>query len=232
MRAAEPLISLEVLGNPIVLAGTLSMFMLQAANIGLAVYLPVYLQSVIGLTASASGTAMLGLLLGTVVGAMFSGRMIPRFFHYKRIAIIGAVFSIVCLILLALVAGQASLLVVELLTICIGIGSGTAFPVSTVSVQNAVDKAHLGVATGVLTFMRSLGSALGVAMLGAVALGYGLPLAGEGMQAGGHVAPAEPFVMIFLACAATMLLSLITLWLMPEKQLRGHAKDAVPAVVE
>ena len=232
MRAAEPLISLEVLGNPIVLAGTLSMFMLQAANIGLAVYLPVYLQSVIGLTASASGTAMLGLLLGTVVGAMFSGRLIPRFFHYKRIAIIGAAFSIVCLVLLSLVAGQTSLLVVELLTICIGIGSGTAFPVSTVSVQNAVDKAHLGVATGVLTFMRSLGSALGVAMLGAVALGYGLPLAGEGMQAGGHVAQAEPFVMIFLACAATMLLSLIMLWLMPEKQLRGHAKDAVPTVVE
>ena len=81
--------------------------------------------------------------------------------------------------MLALVAGHASLVVVEFLTICIGIGAGTAFPVSTVSVQNAVDKAHLGVATGVLTFLRSLGSALGVAMLGAIALGYGLPLGGE-----------------------------------------------------
>ncbi|TGV51735.1 MFS transporter, partial [Mesorhizobium sp. M2D.F.Ca.ET.160.01.1.1] len=40
MRAAEPLISLEVLGNPIVLAGTLSMFLLQASSVGLAVYLP------------------------------------------------------------------------------------------------------------------------------------------------------------------------------------------------
>ena len=55
MRASEPLISLEVLGNPIVLAGTLSMFLLQAANVGLAVYLPVYLQLVLGLTASKSG---------------------------------------------------------------------------------------------------------------------------------------------------------------------------------
>ena len=59
-RAAEPLISLEVLGNPIVRAGTLSMFMLQAANIGLAVYLPVYLQSIVGLSVSQSGIAMLG----------------------------------------------------------------------------------------------------------------------------------------------------------------------------
>lgn len=229
MRAAEPLISLEVLGNPIVLAGTISMFMLQAANVGLAVYLPVYLQSVIGLDASASGIAMLGLLLGTVAGATFSGRTIPRFVHYKRIAMVGALFSVVCLVLFALVAASASLLVVELLTIGIGLGAGTTFPVCTVSVQNAVDKAHLGVATGVLTFLRSLGSALGVAMLGAVALGYGLPLGGEALRVGEHVTTGEPFAMIYLVCAVTMMLAFVGLWLMPEKALRGHAPD--PAVL-
>ncbi|MER8955719.1 MFS transporter [Mesorhizobium sp. M0833] len=232
LRAAEPLISLEVLGNPIVLAGTLSMFLLQAANVGLSVYLPVYLQSVVGLSVSESGTALLGLMLGTVAGATFSARMIPRFFHYKRIAMIGTVFSILCLGVLSLVAGHASLLLVEVLTTCVGLGTGTTFPVATVSVQNAVDRMHLGVATGVLTFLRSLGSALGVAMLGAVALGYGLPLASEGTQPAGHVASAMPFVMIFLAAAATLLLSFITLWLMPEKTLRGHAEAVAPALAE
>ncbi|MER9297170.1 MFS transporter [Mesorhizobium sp. M0621] len=232
MRAAEPLISLEVLGNPIVLAGTLSMFLLQAASVGMAVYLPVYLQSVLGLSAAESGTAMLGLLLGTVGGATFSGRMIPRFTHYKRIAMVGVVFSMLCLCLLAFVAGHASLLEVEVLTICIGLGTGTTFPVTTVSVQNAVDRMHLGVATGVLTFLRSLGSALGVAMLGAVALGYGLPLAGEGVRIAGHSASVEPFVMIFVVAAATLLLGLVTLMLMPEKELRGHANDAAPILAE
>jgi len=231
LRAAEPLISLEVLSNPIVLGGTSSMFLLQAANIGLAVYLPVYLQSIVGLSVSESGLAMLGLLLGTVAGATFSGRTIPRFVHYKRIAMIGVIFSILCLGLLAMVAAHASLLVVEILTICIGLGSGTTFPVATVSVQNAVDRPHLGVATGVLTFLRSLGSALGVAMLGAVALGYGLPLAGEGTLAVGQAISAEPFVMIFLVAAATLLLALIALWLMPEKTLRGQAEHA-PVMAE
>lgn len=231
MRAAEPLISLEVLSNPIVLAGTASMFLLQAANIGLSVYLPVYLQSIIGLSVSQSGLAMLGLLLGTVAGATFSGRTIPRFFHYKRIAMVGVLFAIVCLGVLSLVAGHASLLVVELLTICIGLGSGTTFPVATVSVQNAVDRAHLGVATGVLTFLRSLGSALGVAMLGAVALGYGLPLAGEGVPAAGQIVSATPFMMIFLAAAITLVLALITLALMPEKSLRGRDEAEAPVVL-
>ncbi|MER9327454.1 MDR family MFS transporter [Mesorhizobium sp. M0488] len=229
LRAAEPLISLEVLGNPIVLAGTLSMFLLQAASIGLAVYLPVYLQSVLGLSASESGTAMLGLMLGTVAGATFSGRTLPRFFHYKRIAMAGMIFAILCLGVLSLVAGHASLLVVEILTTCIGLGSGTTFPVATVSVQNAVDQAHLGVATGVLTFLRSLGSALGVAILGAVALGYGLPLAGEGAQAVGATAEAPAFVMIFLVAAAMLLLALVALGLMPEKPLRGRPEAPVLA---
>lgn len=231
MRAAEPLISLEVLSNPIVLAGTASMFLLQAANIGLSVYLPVYLQSIIGLSVSQSGLAMLGLLLGTVAGATFSGRTIPRFFHYKRIAMIGVLFAIICLGVLSMVAGRASLLVVELLTICIGLGSGTTFPVATVSVQNAVDRAHLGVATGVLTFLRSLGSALGVAMLGAVALGYGLPLAGEGVPAAGQIVSATPFMMIFLAAAIMLVLALITLALMPEKSLRGRDEAEAPVVL-
>lgn len=231
LRATEPLISLEVLGNPVVLAGTLSVFLLQAANIGLAVYLPVYLQSIVGLSVSESGLAMLGLLLGTVAGATLSGRMLQHFTHYKRIAMVGVLFAMICLGMLAFVAGNASLLVVEILTICIGLGSGTTFPVATVSVQNAVDRAHLGVATGVLTFLRSLGSALGVAMLGAVALGYGLPLAGEGTLAIGQVISAAPFEMIFLVAAATLLMALVALGLMPEIPLRGQAEHA-PVMAE
>ncbi|MBZ9700667.1 MULTISPECIES: MDR family MFS transporter [unclassified Mesorhizobium] len=229
LRATEPLISLEVLSNPIVLAGTLSMFLLQAANIGLSVYLPVYLQSVIGLSASESGTALLGLMLGTVAGATFSGRTIPRFVHYKRIAIFGLAFAVLCLGVLSLVAGHASLLVVEILTTCVGLGSGTTFPVATVSVQNAVDPRHLGVATGVLTFLRSLGSALGVAILGAVALGNGLPLAGEGAQATGAGAEAAAFGLIFVAAVVMLVMALLTLSLMPEKPLRGHPEAPVLA---
>ena len=225
MHATEPLVSLEVLGDPVVRAGTLAMFTLQAANVGLSVYLPVYLQSVQGLDASQSGTAMLGLLLGTVVGAASSGKMIAHFTHYKRIALAGALLSAASLVVLALVAADASLLVMQALTILSGVGAGATFPVCTVSVQNAVDNAHLGVATGVLTFLRSLGSALGVAMLGAVALGYGMPLGGEAMSIGEHVATAEPFVVIFLVCAVTTLLGFALLWLMPEKVLRGHATE-------
>lgn len=231
LTAGEPLISLEVLSNPIVLAGTLAMFMLQAANVGLSVYLPVYLQSYAGLTASQSGMSLLGLLLGTVAGASTSGRLVSRFTHYKRIALAGTMFGVLCLAVLAAVAGSASLWTIEVLAVLIGIGSGTAFPVITVSVQNAVDRAHLGVATGVLAFLRTLGGALGVAILGSVALGYGLPLIEHGAEATVALKSATPFAMIFVVSAALMFGALIALSLMPEKPLRG-AHDAAPVQPE
>ena len=75
-RAKEPLVSLEVLSNPIVLAGCFGMFMVAAANVGLSVYLPVYAQAYLGLSPAGSGYALLGFLLGAVAGATLGGRLI------------------------------------------------------------------------------------------------------------------------------------------------------------
>jgi EmrB/QacA subfamily drug resistance transporter len=227
----EPLISLEVLANPIVRAATLSMFLSQAAFVGLSVYLPIYLQQVLGLSVSNAGFALLGVLLGTVVGAMTSGRLISRFEHYKRIAVAGAALSAVCLVLLGLVADGASLVTVEILTFLIGLGAGTTFPVGSISVQNAVSRADLGVATGVLTFLRSLGGASGVAALGAVALGFHVSLGLEGHQLPPGSVSAEPFAIIFLIAAAIMFLSMVMLVVMPEKKLQGRIEDA-PALAD
>lgn len=232
VKAVEPLISLNVLGNPIVLAGTLSLFLLQAANVGLSVYLPVYLQAHLGLSASESGMAMLGILLGTVAGATTSGRLTPRVAHYKRLALVGVGFGVVALAVLAFVAGSTSLILVVVLTTCVGYGAGTTFPVATISVQNAVERSYLGVATGVLTFMRSLGGALGVALLGAVGVAYGLPLMGEGVQAQGQLSSASPFVAIFVASVALLVATLAALAAMPEKPLRGRSESEAPVIAE
>jgi len=230
MIADEPLISLEVLRNRIVLTATLSIFLAQAAYLGVSVYLPIYMQSYLGISVSGSGMALLGLLLGTVAGAMMTGRIIPRFFHYKRIAVVGTAVSCVCLAIFAFAARHPSLIWTEILTVVAGLGVGTTFPVTTISVQNAVDRVHLGVATGVLTFLRSLGGALGVAVLGAIALGFDVPLGRETAQAA--VAGRDPgaFVAIFLVTALIMAGSWAVLLLMPEKPLQGRIE--APAVSE
>lgn len=227
-RANEPLISLEVLSNPIVLTGCFAMFMVSGANIGLAVYLPVYAQAYLGLSPAQSGFALLGFLLGTVSGATLSGRLTLRVNHVKRISLVGAAMSSLALIATALLARGTSLVVLELLLGLDGIGMGLTFPVTTVSVQNGVDQRHLGVATGVLTFLRSLGGALGVAALGAIALSFGIPLGTEAGSGGTpRVTDAGPFTVLYLAMAAMMLVATAIYVVMPHKPLRGQATAAV-----
>ncbi len=230
--ANEPLVSLAVLGNRVVLTGTFSMFLLQAGSIGLAVYLPVYMQATLGMSPGDTGLAMLGLLLGTVVGAGMSGRLVPRLVNYKRIAHIGIACAILSLGILAYLADHAGLLEVEIATAIVGAGIGTIFPVSTIAVQNAVDRQHLGVATGLLTFLRSLGGAIGVAALGAIALGNDLPLAGEGAMAAELAGPHGSFSVIFLATAAMLAAGLLVFAFMPQKPLRGYDASQAPIMPE
>ena len=232
-RASEPLVALEVLSNKIVLAGSFGMFMVAAANVGLAVYLPVYAQAYLGLSPAGSGYSLLGFLIGTTVGAAFSGRLTLRVEHVKRIAIIGAIVAGIGFIVLGFTASQTSIPLLEVLLVVIGLGLGTTFPVTTVSVQNGVDQKHLGVATGMLTFLRSLGSALGVAVLGAIALGYGIPLGAEagGMQVQ-HVTDPFPFSVLFYALGAMMLAAAAINALMPHKPLRGRNDAPAPAMAE
>jgi MFS family permease len=232
IAAREPLVTLDILRNQVILAGTVTMFFAQAVNVGMAVYLPIYLQSALGLSASESGTALLGLLLGTVAGAMTSGKIIPHFTHYRRIAVFGSLLCVVSLAALGLMADGASLALVEVLTTLSGIGVGAVFPVMTVSVQNAVTRANLGVATGVLTFLRSLGGALGVALLGTIALSYGLPLAGDTAPAAAGSQTAVPFAMVFLTSAILSVITFALILAMPEKPLRSRFDDEAPIMAE
>ncbi len=228
--AAEPLVSFEVLSNRIALAGCFAMFMVSAVNVGLTVYLPVYAQAYLGLSPAESGYALLGFLLGAVAGATLGGRLTLRVIHAKRITIVGAAVSGLALVAAGAMVAQKSLLALELMLLLIGGGMGMTFPVTTVSVQNAVHQMHLGVATGMLIFLRSLGGALGVAVLGAIALGHGIPL---GAEAGGqlfHVSDSEPFAALFYTMAAIMLVATGIYGLMPHKELRGRPEPAAPMV--
>jgi MFS family permease len=196
--------------------------MVAGANIGLAVFLPVYAQAYLGLSPAESGYALLGFLLGTVTGATIGGRLTLHVVRVKLISLIGATACALGFVAIGLFAAQTSLVVLETLLVVIGLGMGLTFPVMTVSVQNGVDQRHLGVATGVLTFLRSLGSALGVAVLGAIALGYGVPL--DAVASHGpahHVANATPFAALYFAMAGMMALAALINLAMPHKPLRG-----------
>ena len=229
-RAKEPLVSLEVLANPIVLAGRFGCSWCRRP-------MSASRSTCRSIRSPISGCrqrvrhALLGFLLGTVAGATFGGRLTLRVVHAKRIAITGAAIGGVALIAAGLMASEKSLVELELVLTVIGIGMGMTFPVTTVSVQNAVDQPHLGVATGMLTFLRSLGAALGVAVLGAILLAHAIPL-GHGAEGRMfHVTDPRPFAVMYYAMAAIMLVATAIYAVMPHKELRAKHEPA-PALAE
>jgi EmrB/QacA subfamily drug resistance transporter len=222
-HCTEPILPIEVLKNPVVATATTSNFFSMAVNLGLGVYIPLYLQGVRHLDPSSAGLSLVPLMASMVCGAAFSGWMTARLKHYKRVALIGVTTATLGLFALAAWANVLPYLWLEAVLMVCGIGIGTSFPLAIICVQNAVDPAHLGVATGAVTFLRSLGGAMGVSILGAVLLGYGFAQNAETAKGLGDLGPqaGAAFGAIFLTAGIGLLISDVFLLLMEEKPLRG-----------
>jgi EmrB/QacA subfamily drug resistance transporter len=235
--APEPLIPPGVLHNPVVRMGTLAACFGMGTYIGLTIYLPVYFESVRGLSASLSGLALIPLMAGTVVGATLSGRTMAKVKHYKTLPVAGLLTAMAATGLLAALGQDLSLTGVEVLLALISIGLGTLLPVSTIAIQNAVAPHELGTATGTANFFRSLGGAFIVAIFGAIVLsGSGMngvasfeTMAATATQSGINL--ADIFGYVFMAAVVGFGLALVFLLAMEERPLRGSAIKAAEVAV-
>ena len=230
LRAApEPFLPLNILANKVARMGTLLSACNVSSMIGLTIFVPLYFESVMGLSSSASGLALIPLMVVSNLGAVFSGRSLAWVRHYKRLPMAGLTISIASLASLAWNPLQ-TLPVVLLHLAAVGIGIGTVYPVATVAVQNAVPRHQLGIATGSLNFFRSLLSAVIVAILGAILLG-GMNLKGgeaglsvDSLRASaGGMELAALFRWVFATTAAVLSAALLWLILLEERPLPGRA---------
>jgi MFS family permease len=191
--------------------------------VGLSLVLPLYLELVLSLSASGSGTVMIAFMAGTTLGSIAAGRFLARLDRYRRIAIVGLMIGLVPLVVLAWKPAGLSLAAVAALLLVGGSGLGVMYPFTTVVIQNVVPPHQMGTATGTLNFFRLLGSAIIVAVFGAIVLGSvglegGLAAAGA-KRMGADFATA--FQYVFLTAAFFIVLSLIAVILIEERPLRG-----------
>ena len=205
------------------------MFLLILPYLGATVYLPIYFESSLGLDATAAGSGLIALLGGTVIGANLTGRFMPHVKHYKRMGYAGYVAAILALGGLALFAPTLNFALADALTLLLGVGLGPLFPTLTVAVQNAVDPRDLGIATATLAFTRTLGSAIGVAVFGAIIVAFGVVASGTAPGAGVDVARSNlAFQAAFAIMSLSMVASLGCFALMRELPLRGPAREPAP----
>lgn len=230
--AGEPLIPLSVLRDRVVTSATLAACFAMGTLIGLSIYVPIFLEGVIGLDPSRSGLAMVPLMVGTVVGATLSGRSMAYLRHYKRLPLALLTLSVGACGLLAFMGPALPLWFTEILFVLLSMGIGTVLPLSTIVVQNAVAPQQLGIATASMNFFRSLGGALIVAIFGTLVLGGAGESAVHDMAALIRGADAgqlgQTFRLVFLAACFGLVLALGCLSLVEERPLQetvGHGRD-------
>ncbi|MBS0248144.1 MAG: MFS transporter [Proteobacteria bacterium] len=231
--AAEPFLPLAVLGNKVVRAAALAGACNMSTLVGMTIFVPLYFEVVLHLSATQSGLGLIPMMTAVVVGATLTGRALARVERYKRIPMTGTLCGIAALIPLAIWPASLPLPLVILLQTILGLSIGTVFPISTVCMQNAVERSQMGVATGAANFFRALFSSLVVAILGAIVLGglNGSTGMAVEMLARSASAPAleYAFRLVFVACALVLALGFVFLVILEERPLRGPG-TAPPAI--
>lgn len=246
-RAREPLLPMHLFANRNAVLCWCTIFFTSFQAISLIVLMPLRFQSVTGAGADSAALHLLPLAIGLPIGAYFAGRRTSVTGRYKPMILTGAVLMPVSILGMALSPPQAFVLS-SLFMLLSGIASGMQFPTSLVGTQNAVDQRDIGVATSTTNLFRSLGGAVGVAMMSALLLallqdsGFA-HLAGSSMVAEGssgnvlldglNAAPGEAqnalraellltFRHLLMVSAAVSLLGLAAAIVMPNRVLRGR----------
>ncbi|MEV0095148.1 MDR family MFS transporter [Streptomyces sp. NPDC050738] len=167
-RAKEPVLPPKLFSNAVFVVCSLIGFIVGFAMFGAMTYLPLFLQIVRGVSPTMSGMHMLPMVIGMLISSIGCGRLVSSTGRYKIFPIVGTALTAVGLLLLHQLSESTSDLVMGLFFAVFGLGLGFVLPILTLAVQNAVGYEDLGVATAGVTFFRSIGACVGVAVFGTI----------------------------------------------------------------
>jgi EmrB/QacA subfamily drug resistance transporter len=168
MRAAEPIISPRLFKNSIFLVSVIAMLLVSAGLFGAILYLPLFVQGVLGDSATNSGIVLTPLMIGFMVSSIVGGQLLSRTGRYKILAMIGFTIAAAGMFLLSRMSVTTSEGEVVRNMLITGLGMGVMMSLFTIVVQNAFPYRQLGEVTASLTFFRSIGSTVGVAVMGTI----------------------------------------------------------------
>lgn len=164
-RAANPIVELKLFKARLFTASQLIGFLYGMIMISGATYIPLFIQGVYGESASAAGQTLTPMMLAVVASSMIGGPLINRL-RYRTIMIASTIVLASAMILLSTMTLDTPRWLVTGYMILVGFGIGVNFVVLNISVLHGLPGQYKGTAISLLTFFRTIGSALGVTVLG------------------------------------------------------------------
>jgi MFS family permease len=204
---------------------------------GTIMFVPLFVQGVLGGSATSSGLVLTPLMLAMMATSVGSGQVITRTGRYRWALLLGPVVMGSGFALLTQLDAGSSRVQATVAMVVAGLGLGLLIQNLALVVQNAVPSRHMGAATSAAQFSRSIGGTVGVSVMGAI-LAAGLPAGaatsalGDG-SVGGSAAAREALASaihpVFLIGVPMMLVTLVLVALIPEVPLRRAVRDDVLA---
>ena len=168
MRADEPVLNPRLFRNRIFAVSTVASAVQSAAMFGAIMFLPLFVQGVLGKTATNSGTILMPMMLAAIVSSVGAGQLLARTGRYKLVVVVGFIAaSIGGFLLSRMTVGTTSMQLVGYMVV-MGLGLGIAMSTFTVIVQNQYPSHRLGEVSAGLQFFRSIGSTVGLAVFGTI----------------------------------------------------------------
>jgi MFS family permease len=169
-RAAEPVLPPWVVSRRLLATTAMISFGVGAVMLGLTSYVPTFLEGALSTSPVLAGLALAALTIGWPISASQSGRLYLRI-GFRRTALIGITVTVTGTAALALTASSPNILMAAGSCFIVGLGLGLVATPTLIAAQSSVDWNERGVVTGTNLFARSIGSAIGVAVFGAIANG-------------------------------------------------------------
>lgn len=167
-RHPEPMLPLHLFKNPVFVVANIMVFTLGVGMFGVLAYLPTFVQTALGASATASGIITTPQSLGVLAASVIGGQLISRTGKYKFLTILGAAIVVGCMAALSRLDVTTPKTMISLNMVILGVGFGLVMPTMSLVVQNAVPYQFLGVASSSSQFFRQIGTVLGTAVFGTV----------------------------------------------------------------
>ncbi|QNA94290.1 MFS transporter [Microbacterium sp. Se63.02b] len=219
-RVEEPIVDLRLVARPLILTTTVVSLGVGALMIGVTSFAPAYLEGSLGIAPLLSGLAVAALTLGWPIAAANVGRLYLRI-GFRRTTMIGMSITTLAAITLAAVASWPHPLMVAGIAFVLGFGLGWTAAPTLIAAQSSVEWGERGAVTGMNAFARSAGSAVGVAVFGAIS--NAVIAQGAGTDDPDTIIHAS--VWVFVAVAATAVLTLVAAAFMPRDRPESHSGE-------
>ena len=189
-RVPDPILPLDLLRSPLIARTFIVVFLVGVALFGAIAFIPLFVQGVMGATATEAGRVLTPLFLGWVAMSVASARLTVKL-GYRPLAVTGSLLLTVGFVGLALVGADSPRSAVLVSGLFIGSGMGLSMLSLLLAVQHGVPRSHLGLATSLNQFSRSIGAAVGIAAMGALMTrqltGVSLPGGADALAATGAI---------------------------------------------